>query len=80
MNLLISHAVLCILCLLLYLQVVQGEVEVQEGRLVSICEMGQVLQDSLAQDSEGYMVISNWLEVMQDRYNSLSDLICSFMT
>ena len=41
----------------------------QEGRLVSVCEMGQVLQDSLAQDSQGHRVISNWLEVLQDRYD-----------
>ena len=51
----------------MFVQVVQGEVEVQEGRLVSVCEMGQLLQDRLSHDSREFMVISNWLEVMQDR-------------
>jgi len=55
--------------------VVQGEVEVQEGRLVSVCEMGQLLQDRLSHDSREFMVISNWLEVMQDRWDILIEIL-----
>ena len=39
----------------------------QEGRLVSVCELGQEIQECLCQEGSGHIEISECLETLQDR-------------